>query len=393
MREGAVVLLAATCTLSHRNVQLLLCSCRKNRGAESSRALQVWGKKVHQDRTFPTRFPLSSQDVTSPRMTRIGLKGPGGTPEPQPGDKAFSDVWWISQEVDKDLRAAQLRQQTIANLLEEATRLDSSGVSELAIQEARHVVQRSATSSNKRSKRSSEQKPRSQSQQEQRAAGGSTELGIPKTDAVQYRLKGVDRPHTRCSTKHNDGMFDGNGHGPDEDWTGLVSRGGLRPQASDGMISTLEDDDKKAGSTGIRGAIGRKGKYVPHFRMHGRPKTAAQPVRDGWGIGALVFPQKKNGSVKQDPVETVYDDWQKISWADAKKYHIRRTDIRSAHFNRLRYGVKVQEELPPPPELAISGSHSIDPSTAAPPSWVRKGSLASCPCSDCNDCPSYSSCS
>lgn len=286
-------------------------------------------------------------------MTRQGLKWRGGTPQPEAGDKAFSDVWWISQEVDKDMKA-QLRQETIAKLLEDATRYDSSGMSESAIREARSAM--TIVPCKNSDKRGSARRQRSKSQ-----------LGSEVSKKLQQEADdlGEDlapRPHTR--------------QGGLEETTGISStRTGIDARFPAG------GERDTAQSAVIKGGIGSAGKYLPHFRLAGRPKTAAQPMREGWGLGKLVFSQKnKTAQVTgtADEGESIYETWQQTSWPDAKKYHVRRSDVRSAHFNRLRYGAKVQEELPPPPDLAISGGHSIDPATAAPPSWVRQGSLIFC---------------
>ena len=98
-----------------------------------------------------------------------------------------------------------------------------------------------------------------------------------------------------------------------------------------------------AESAGRRGWIGTVGKYVPHFRLAGRPKTAAQPMRDGWGTGKLVFPLKNQAEQAAGKGESIYDLWQQTSWAETKRYHVCRSDVRSPHFSRLRYGVKVPD--------------------------------------------------
>ena len=112
-------------------------------------------------------------------MTRIGLKWRGGTPKPEPGDKGFSDVWWISQEVDQD-RNIQLRQETIAKLLEDANRHDSCGMSESAIREARSAM--TIKPRKKSTNRTSARRPKSQSQLGLRSAGRGRELSTQRQE-------------------------------------------------------------------------------------------------------------------------------------------------------------------------------------------------------------------
>ena len=291
-------------------------------------------------------------------MTRIGQKWRGGTPKPEPGDKGFSDVWWISQEVDKD-RNVQLRQEAIAKLLEDANRYDSCGMSEYAIREARSAL--TIMPRKNSTYRTSACRPRSQSQLGPRSTGRGRELDTQcQEEADDHVLNEAlpPRPHTR---------------------QGDVGRHDIVARHASGQIfkSSAGGERVSSESAGRRGWIGTSGKYVPHFRLAGRPKTAAQPMREGWGSGQLVFPQKIKAEQAAGEGESIYDLWQQTSWAKTKRYHVCRSDVRSPHFNRLRYGVKVPQELPP--ESAISGSHSFDPATAAPPSWVRKGSLISGP--------------
>ena len=323
-----------------------------------------------------SRFPLSSQDVTSPRMTRMGKKWRGGTPAPQPNDKAFSQLWWISSEAtkcvkqDRELKQATAqRMAEVERVLAQAKHYDSTGASAAAIQAAHATASRLSSKSARKGTKSA---PMGQTRGRSKSHLGHAERSKPAVEGVaeggesespQYGGEGMDavlppRPHTRQGIGHGMGGELGVRR-PEQELEpmvgdALVDSDGTRPRTSGSAIRPRTrgagagvGDRGAGGGHGqvVKGGFGNLNKYVPHFRLADRPKTA-EPVRDGWGLGVHVFPEKKergegveggnSGTETRDASSSIYQQWETVDWAKEKKHHVRRSDVRSQHMNRLR---------------------------------------------------------
>ena len=325
-------------------------------------------------------FPLSSQDVSSPRMTRMGQKWRGGTPAPQQNEKAFSKVWWISQEAmkcvkqDRELKQAMAqRKAEVEKVLAEAMHYDSTGASAAAIQAAHATAMRLASKSSRPEKNSASARgSRGRSKSHLGHAGGSSPavLGVAggsAHEAPEYGHEDTNvalppRPHTRQGIARWAGSELGVGRPElelepvgggrvveDEGARPRTSGASIRPRAGGGRAAAHEAGDRGAGEVHgqvVKGRFGNLNKYVPHFRLAARAKTAV-PVRDGWGMGVTVLPEKqphgedkgageKSTNNNQNADSSIYQQWEDVDWAEEKKHHFRRSDVRSQHMNRLR---------------------------------------------------------
>ena len=322
-------------------------------------------------------FPLSSQDVSSPRMTRMGKKWRGGTPAPEQNAKAFSKVWWISQEAmkcvkqDRELKQAMAqRKAEVEKVLAEAMHYDSTGASAAAIQAAHTTAMRLASKPSREGKNSaSAGGSRGRSKSHQGHAGGSSPavLGVAggsAHEAPEYGDEDMDvalppRPHTRQGIARWAGSELGVGRPELEPVGGnrVVEDEGARPRSGaaigerdgGGRAAAPGAGDRGAGDVHgqvVKGGFGNLNKYVPHFRLAARAKTAV-PVRVGWGLGVTVFPEKqprgedkgageKSTHNNQNVDSSIYQQWEDVDWAEEKKHHFRRSDVRSQHMNRLR---------------------------------------------------------
>jgi hypothetical protein len=327
-------------------------------------------------------FPLSSQDVSSPRMTRMGKKWRGGTPAPQQNEKAFSKVWWISQEAtkcvkqDRELKQAMAqRKAEVEKVLAEAMHYDSTGASAAAIQAAHATAIRLASKPSRQGKNSTPAGgSRGRSKSHLGHAGGSSSAvlgmaGGSAHEAPEYGHEGKEvyvkkRPHTRQGIARWAGSELGvgrpelelepvggdlQGARPLTSWAAIRPRAGEGRAAGGGRAAAPGAGDRGTGEVHgevVKGGFGNLNKYVPHFRLAARAKTAV-PVRDGWGLGVTVFSEKQpSGEDKgageksthnhQNADSSIYQQWEDVDWAEEKKHHVRRSDVRSQHMNRLR---------------------------------------------------------
>ena len=324
-------------------------------------------------------------DVTSAeRMVMMHAKEDERTRNPQVHDKSFSKIWFLNQEAAKEatsMRKSKQRQAEVTKLLNAAQRFDASGFSALAIKEARSAVKRMSSKSSSKS-HGAQFKPRAHSslgtrsgkengERDEGKAGGKTNGFIrvedlssrPNTEEGENRIKRVTKAidsrvqlETLQDSRRPATSLGSTRAHHDRGLSKAFSPAEMGDVGSDGGgDGDPEDRGMEIGkeTAAVKGGIGRMNKYIPHFRLAGRPKTAAGPQRDGWagaGYGGVeVFP--KNASERQDQThmipsaqegESIYESWQRADWADAKKHFVRRSDVRSRRCMRLGYGTQVQ---------------------------------------------------
>ena len=353
-------------------------------------------------------------DVTSHEMEVLQRGKALGHDAQHVHDKSFSKIWWMSQEVSKEakqMQAEKKRRVKLLALLEDARKFDASSFSQLAIQGAHSAIVRLSSSKKSGSKSVSAR---------EELAGRVTISSRPNSrhsDAVFRTGPDVDQTAGQAGISRPSTSLDSLRRGELTQETkvdsspgghhSMVSReGNPKPELVPGGLSGTTGDAQKfqaiaaevmpddgVGTAAIAAAAAAAAKKkrilrlqmtsskrlnasVPKHKLNeGRPKTATGPLRNGWGAGNMVFPERNFERRFKDPrvpptapqQADVYQEWKTRSikqWNESRKNFCQRSDVSSRNQMRLGFGLCPDHETLSQPtststEIVSGGSNTV----------------------------------
>ena len=328
-------------------------------------------------------------DVTSHEMEVLQRGKAVGHDAQHVHDKSFSKIWWMSQEVSKEAKQMQdykSRRVKLLSLLEDARKFDASSFSQLAIQGAHSAIVRLSSSKKSGSKSASAREELVGRVTISSRANSRHSDAVFRTGAdvdLTAGYAGISRPSTSL-----DSLIQGElkqetrvGSGTGGQHSTMSREGTPKPELVLGGLSGTTGDAQKfqaiaaevmpddgVGTAAIAAAAAAAAKKkrilrlqmtsskrlnasVPKHKLNeGRPKTATGPLRNGWGAGNMVFPERNFERRFKDPrvpptapqQADVYQEWKTRSikqWNESRKNFCQRSDVSSRDQMRLGFGL------------------------------------------------------